>query len=202
LAKHNNPAKKRIVYDPRGHLRVMQKAIHRRILLPAVTRSPYSHGGVRGRSPVTSLREHAQQAFVYTADVAGFFPSIHHERIRNLFTELGCSLPVARTLTRLCTFDYSLAQGFPTSPLLADLIIRPVDYRIGKLCEGLGLTYTRFIDDITISAPFDLENSGIPSTIHTILRVNGFRQHEEKTFACQIQRQRFSACDSTAAILM
>src|SRR5213078_1151079 len=71
IRKPNKPEKSRTIYDPRGDLRLIQKALYRKLILPRVTLSPYSHA-VRGRSPLTSIRQHIDHAFLYTADVADF----------------------------------------------------------------------------------------------------------------------------------
>jgi RNA-directed DNA polymerase len=44
----------------------------------------------------------------------------------------------------------------------------------------VGLVYTRFVDDITISGAYDLEKSGVPRLIGDILRESGFRVHPRK----------------------
>jgi hypothetical protein len=93
---------------------------------------------------------------------------------------LGCSADATRVLSRLCTYRHCLAQGFITSPILADCIFRPADERIQRLCEKYGLTYTRYVDDITISSPFSLKKSGIPKTIAKILINTGFRLNVTK----------------------
>jgi RNA-directed DNA polymerase len=171
----------REVIDPRGSLREMQKALHRNILLPYLTFSPASHGGIPRRSQITNVMPHVGHAFVYTADIKRFFPSIHFSRVTRLFLELGCSDEVSRLLTRICTYDYCLAQGFVTSPLLADQVFRSADDRISKLCEKLGLAYTRFVDDLSISGPFDLKKSGLAKTLATILHKTGFKINTSKS---------------------
>jgi hypothetical protein len=64
-------------------------------------------------------------------------------------------------------------------------LLGPVDLRIGKLCDKYGLIYTRYVDDITISAQFDLERSGFPSIIRRILDVSGFEVNESKCHFAQ-----------------
>lgn len=174
------PDKVRKVISTRPPLRSEQSKFYRWVLLPNLCRSQYSHGGVRGRSPRTNALAHAGQTFVYTTDVSDFFPSIHYGRVAALFSRLGCSDKVAALCARLCTYNARLEQGLVTSPILADQFMRPVDEQIGKACKELGLVYTRYVDDISISGPFNFEKSGIPSLVRRILRYNGFRAKEEK----------------------
>jgi hypothetical protein len=184
--------KPRLVVNPRGPLRRLQSRLHTAVLLPGLDRSPYSHGGVPGRNVLTNVEPHLGQRFAFTADVADFYPSIHYERIHNLLQRLGCSAEVARICTRLCTYRHRLAQGLITSPILADQIMRPVDERISGACERLGLVYTRFVDDLAVSGPFDLSRSGIPDLVRRILQQHGFR--------CNPEKDRFGAVSRGAAI--
>jgi hypothetical protein len=67
-----------------------------------------------------------------------------------------------------------------TSPILADQVLGRVDRRIAGACEKEKLTYTRYVDDITISGPFNLERSGFPSLVERILREDGFLVNPKK----------------------
>jgi hypothetical protein len=136
----DRPHKKpREVFDPYGPLRELQKALYKKLLLPKLDRFVNSHGGVPKKNQLTCAQQHLGQQFIYSGDIQNFYPSIHFERVRTLFVELGCSAEVARVLTRLCTHHYRLEQGFITSPILADRIFRPADDRINRLSEKHGL---------------------------------------------------------------
>lgn len=177
----DRPDKKpREVYNPSGPLRTLQEALHYKILQQRLDRSPHSYGGVPGRDQVSCVERHLGQCFCYTGDIRNFYPGIHFERVRRLYLDLGCSDGVARALTRLTTNHHRLEQGYITSPIIADRIFRLADTRIGQLCKQHRLVYTRFVDDITISGPFDLRTSGIPTTISKILAGTGFQKHPRK----------------------
>jgi hypothetical protein len=175
------PDKPRNVVDVSGILRTLQSRFYRRLLLPRLPVSPFSHGGVCGRNIKTNFVPHANSAFVFKADISNFYPSIHRVRVYRLFVEqFRCVPNVARLCTKLCTYDNHLALGLVTSPILADQVLNPIDVRIDGACRKVGLVYTRFVDDITISGPYDLKKSGVPRLVGDILRENGFRIHPEK----------------------
>jgi RNA-directed DNA polymerase len=183
LTDPRKPKKKpREVVSPKGQMRTLQMRLHHRVLAPRLDRSPYSHGGVPGRSILTNAEPHIGQKFLFTADVANFYPSIHWTRILRLFTALNCAPDVARICTRICTYKNHLSQGLLTSPILADALMRPVDERIAAACQNVRATYTRFVDDLAISAPLDLEASGIPCLVLDVLRHNGFAAHPKKQY--------------------
>jgi len=173
--------KPRLVANPIEPLREVQNRLYRRIFLQEFEPSEFSHGGVPGRSLLTNLRPHLDQQFIFTADISNFYPSIRPARVARLFRAHGWSNQVAVSLTRLCTFQHHLAQGLITSPFLADQILKTVDCRIADACNGIGLIYTRFVDDISVSGPFDLEDSGVPAVVEDIIRRHGFKLNKSKS---------------------
>ena len=175
------PHKRRIVIDVRGNLRRCQMRLYRRVLLPKLIPTIHSHGGVRGRSIRTNVEPHLHSRFVFKTDISDFYPSVHYKRVYRLFVgALGCSPDVARLCTRLCTYRHHLALGLITSPILADQVLQRVDRRIGAACAKAGLVYTRYVDDMTISGPFDLEQSGFSQLVEGILRDDGFAANPAK----------------------
>lgn len=175
------PDKDRQVVDVTGPLRRAQKRIQRTILLPKLVASAHSFGGVRGRHIKMNAEKHMRSQFAFTCDITDFYPSIHSKRLYKFLVEdQGCSPDVARLLTRLCTHRHHLALGLITSPLLAEQFLKPVDKRIARMAKEAGIEYTRYVDDITLSGPFDLRRSGFPGTIKSILKTYGFAANNAK----------------------
>lgn len=79
----------------------------------------------------------------------------------------------------------SLPQGAPTSPLLANLAVRPLDDAILSVAAEHRLIYTRYADDIALSTDrrdFNRDEASI--VIGKVLRameVEGLRPHRAKT---------------------
>jgi RNA-directed DNA polymerase len=175
------PLKPRPVLNVKGDLRKAQERLLRMVFMRKLAPSQFSHGGVRGRHILTNLATHLGSVFVFTGDITNFYPSISHNRIYRLFVErFQCSPDVARICTKLCTFGHHLALGLITSPFLADQVLMPVDRRIAGACQGAGLVYSRFVDDIAISGNFDLQESGFESLVRKILDQSGFIIQPEK----------------------
>lgn len=175
------PTKPRDVLSIRGQLRAIQSRMLRTILLPVLPVSQFSHGGVRRRHIKTNVEPHVGSDFVFTTDISAFFPSISHDSVYQLFTKtFQCAPDVARFCTKLCTHDHHLALGLITSPMLADQVLADVDERIAGACRNAGLVYTRYVDDLTISGPFDLQRSGFPELFQRILAQHGFCINPEK----------------------
>jgi hypothetical protein len=173
------PTRVRRVLNVVGPLRRLQTRMLRD---PALSPSQFSHGGVRGRHIKTNIEPHLNSTFVFTTDISNFYPSIRHHRVYRLFCEaFQCSPDVARICTKLCTHDHHLALGLITSPILADQMMDRVDQRIGGACQKAELSYTRYVDDLTISGPYDLAKSGVPDLVQRILEQNGFLVKANKT---------------------
>jgi retron-type reverse transcriptase len=51
-----------------------------------------------------------------------------------------------------CTYNGFTAQGFPTSPVLANIVMRGLDISVSDHCEKHGIVYTRYADDLAFSS--------------------------------------------------
>jgi len=181
------PGKIREVVNVTGPLRTLQSNLLCNLLRPKLKPSIYSHGGIAGRSIRTNTEPHRDSVYYFVTDIADFYPTVSRRRIYRLFSgEFGCSPPVARLCTKLCTRRGHLALGLIASPILADRLMAGADRRIGAMCDKLGrdsgsvVPYTRFVDDLTISAKFPIESGSTPKLVAQILRDYGFRINPQK----------------------
>lgn len=158
----------RTLSAPHRKLAAAQEWILRNILdrLPVEAQA---QGFIAGRSILTNARRHVGRAVVVNMDLEAFFPSIGLPRVRSVFQRLGYSPAVATILALLTTecprrpvqYDgktyhvatgpRGLPQGACTSPALSNQVARRLDKRLGGLANKLGLTYTRYADDLTFS---------------------------------------------------
>jgi RNA-directed DNA polymerase len=172
----SRPDKQRIVISVQGLMRSYQSRLYRRILLPKLSASAHSHGGVKDRSIKTNVEPHLGSRYAFKTDISNFFPSVHYKRVYKLFVErFECSPDVASLCTKICTFKHHLALGLVCSPILADQVLQRVDRRIAGACSKLNLVYTRYVDDVAISGAFDIASSGLPRMIGEILAKDGFK---------------------------
>lgn len=178
-----DPVKKpRSVIAVSGPLRKFQDRFYERVLCRRLHPSPFSFGGVAGRSVVGNARPHIGHRYIYKTDISNFYPTISTGRVNRLFLRrLRCSYEVSRILTRLCTYNYHLALGLVTSPILADQMIYDEDSRVARLCESYRLTFTRFVDDITVSGDYDIETTPVPSKLREIFSSHGFQLKIDKS---------------------
>jgi hypothetical protein len=99
---------------------------------------------------------HANPRVMVNDDIEDFFPTtcaaIVYDTWRYFF---HFPKDVARTLTRLTTRRGGLPQGARTSSYLANLAFWAVEPELVRKLRSMGFTYSRYVDDITISAKTD-----------------------------------------------
>jgi len=52
----------------------------------------------------------------------------------------------------VCTYNGFTAQGFPTSPVIANIVLKGFDQTMTKYCTEHGIEYTRYADDLAFSS--------------------------------------------------
>jgi len=170
--------KHRTLVEAGGHLKTVQRRILDNLLL-RIPRSASSFGQAKGGTIKDNAKVHARSKYIVKLDIKDFYPSIHSTKVYSFFTEKQeCTPDVAHILTALTTYNYALPLGTSTSPMLADLIVRPIDVRIAGMANKVRLKYTRYVDDLTLSGDFPLER--MTATVTKILKQSGFKTKKEK----------------------
>lgn len=139
---------------------------------------PSVHGFTRGRGTVTNANAHLDAPALLTVDISNFFPSINRQRVELALQAHGASAAIAEAIANISTFDGVLATGFPTSPVLSNLVFRPLDDEFEHFANVNGLTYTRYADDLTFSG--ESVNDAHLEAISGTLSSQGFRTNTKK----------------------
>ena len=169
----------RILNPSKGRLKTLQKIINSRIL-SQIKFPTIIHGSVKKKSCITNAKTHQGNKYFLLTDLRNYFPSIHFTIVYEQLVEQGFSPVVASLMTRLVTFNKCVPQGAPTSSLISNLVFLPQDIQLINICKKNGLTYTRYIDDLTISGKEFIENSMIQKLLDVIRR-SPFQYHHRKT---------------------
>lgn len=180
------------------------KTAQRWILTNILARFPVhdsAHGFVPSRGIVTNARPHVGRDLVVNLDLENFFPAITFPRVRAVFERHGYSGSVATVLALLSTecpraaVTYAgtpyeaatgprgLPQGAPTSPALSNQAAGRLDRRLAGVANKLGLSYTRYADDLTFSGGAELANriGWLLAKVRHIAAEEGFAVNEKKT---------------------
>lgn len=160
-----------------------------------------AHGFAPGRSTVTNAAPHVGRKAVVNADLKDFFPTITFARVKGLFQSFGYSPAAAVIFALLCTesprrpliyagktFEAAtgprvLPQGACTSPALSNLVSRRMDARLRGIAAKLGWIYTRYADDLTLSADGETADKVgyVLARVRHITADEGFEVNEKKT---------------------
>lgn len=177
----------RWTYDAKPPLKRVQGLIKDRLLL-RVAYPGYLQGSIRDpdmpRDPLTNANAHAGNRIFIQEDVKGFFgsisPSVVHGIWRGVF---GFPSEVADLLTVLTTYDGITPEGARTSSYIANLALWDVEPDIFRALHSQGLVYTRYVDDITISASRNIpaqEKTNVIGLVYGMLAAKGCNPNRTK----------------------
>ena len=157
----------------------VQRWIYENLLLPNSLFPNAVTGFIPGKSILDNARPHLGKALILKMDIKDFFPSVTINRVVSVFRHLGYHNRLSYALAALCCCNGVLPQGSPTSPILSNIIAKRLDKRISGFAENVGLIYTRYADDITLSGE-NIQLSHI-RFIEKIIRDEGFTSNPKKT---------------------
>lgn len=189
---YNEPKKSggvREIAQPCRELKAVQSWVLRNIL-DKLNCSPYSKGFEKGKSILDNAKPHAGANYLLSLDLENFFPSIKSYKVYGVFSSIGYNKEMCKLLTNLCTYFDSLPQGAPSSPKLANLTCARLDARIQGYAGPKGITYTRYADDITLSANTAVKIEKAKSFVETIIHDEGLKVNKAKTKICGTKRQK------------
>ncbi|MCC7293102.1 MAG: RNA-directed DNA polymerase [Phycisphaerales bacterium] len=173
----------------RGGRRVLQipepelKAIQRRILHRVLARlkvHPRAVAYRRGFSIVGHASLHAGKEVVVTLDLKDFFACTPAARVQEYCRRVGWSKDAAAVLTQLTTWEESLPQGAPTSPMLSNLVNFKLDARLEAAARRFGAAYSRYADDMAFSKSTDVprEIGRLIRCVKLIVENEGYTLHQ------------------------
>ena len=182
--KYNLPKRHggfRIIMEPYPSLKEVQEWILKNILNPIkdIFVAKNAKAYISGRSIKDNVKLHCNKELVLNIDLKDFFGTISFKMVLNFFLSLGYSKAVAVMLTNLCTCYGSLPQGAPTSPMLSNMIFKPVDDIIFSYCRSNKIIFSRYADDMTFSGDFNVH--ALLYFLNEILFRTGFRINYKKT---------------------
>lgn len=151
IQKKFKPPKRRVIDNPTGELKAIQKKIYHRIL-KRIEMPENLLGGVKGRTISDNAALHVGGKTLAKIDVKNFFPTITNLHVFEIWRHLlNCSPKIASLLTRLTTVKRRLPQGAPTSTLLANLVVLSIDALVRYESRRSESRYSGWVDDLAFS---------------------------------------------------
>lgn len=177
--------KRRKIQAPRVALKVIQKWFghHLANTLPV---EDYVYGFVSGRSAVDAASRHCGASWVYSVDIENFFPSTEYDVVVESLKGLGYSEKGARLITYLCCYGSCLGQGAPSSPVLSNLVMNPIDIQLKDVADELGITLTRYADDIVFSGRKDFPEE-LRLRVEKIFSGTGWKLSANKEYLAEVK---------------
>jgi len=114
-------------------------------------------GGVPETSSMKAIEPHRRHRYIYHLDLKGAYNQVKVKTLAQILCgidgNLGSQEEVEAFLTRFCFTDQQrLATGGSASVDLFNIALRPIDEKIAHLAREFGLAYTRYMDDLILSA--------------------------------------------------
>lgn len=128
----------------------------------------------KGASILINAERHANSSFTLKLDFKDFFPSFSEQAIsrfistQNATRKLGLSLADIEFVCAIATRHGRLTVGSPSSPVITNVIMYDFDKLISDLAEGNQLVYTRYADDLFVSARGPNALKGVAAEIESI----------------------------------
>ncbi|CAM4140816.1 reverse transcriptase family protein [Pseudoalteromonas byunsanensis] len=148
--------------------------INRRIeqlILSSIPVNSSCCGFVKGKSYLDFLKPHIKGYYFLRLDIKDFFHSIQLSDIKALlgdyFEDDKKSFKYSPLDIALMSLTHSVSSthpakdmrgktilpiGFPSSPVISNILFRKVDITIQKFCEDKKITYSRYADDLLFSS--------------------------------------------------
>ncbi|MFC1751376.1 reverse transcriptase family protein [Pseudomonadota bacterium] len=124
---------------------------------------------------------HSNKKILITEDIANFFPNTTTDVIAKIWQHFfRCAPEISALLTTLTTYKGILPQGWKTSGYLANLVFWDREPQLVTHLDGLGFSYSRFMDDISISTNKNIDNSEKTAAIGKVYGMLYSKKHYQK----------------------
>lgn len=170
-------------FDAFPALKALQCRIKDRVL-KRVEFPKYLTGSLKGSDYRVNAKMHVNASIVICEDVEGFFPATTDAVVKDIWLRFfGFSEDVAEVLTLLTTKECSLPQGAVTSSYLANLAFWDNEAWLHDRLSEENITYSRYVDDITVSSKRFLtkpEQTTLIGQIYGMLAIRGYSAKRSK----------------------
>ena len=143
--------KKRLIEEPNMILKSVLKDL-KKLLVEMFDCPEYNKCWTGGNNYLNAQAHAGQHAFV-TTDISSFFTNSKTCYVRKFFrNKLNITGEALNMLVQMCTYRDHIPTGAPTSSILAFLSHKDLFDEIAEYMSKRGITFTLYVDDITLSA--------------------------------------------------
>lgn len=160
---------------PKGPLRVIHEKL--KFHLNKIKQPDYLFSPRKNRGQRDNAAYHAEGNQYLSLDLKQFYPSTSRVMIKSwLCDELGMYEDVAGLFAELATVDGVASFGSPLTPVLVSLVHRKMFDEIAEQCRSRALSYSVWVDDMTISGQF--VEGELLTIIREIIARHGLKSHK------------------------
>lgn len=187
----------RVVYRPHHKLKRLQRRINSRIFRELVVWPDFLFGSVPNdndeeqslkRDYITCAEQHCSAKSILKIDIRNFFDNIHRDLVSDIFNDFFSIKSEANEyIVDICCAGDFIVQGALTSSYIASLCLHDIETKVCRRARRKGLTYTRLVDDITVSSKvYDFDFSQIRKHIEDMLAEKDLPINPDKSGVHQI----------------
>lgn len=131
---------------------------------------------------------HHDATYVLQLDIKSCYPSVTEDLIRSAVNNSNAPSDLKEDI--LEALDYCLITkdgvrvlptGAPTSPILCNIALTPLDKKIETLAKKKGYVYTRYIDDLSLSTTAPTREWGLMHQVTQLVKDEGLTVNKKKT---------------------
>ena len=186
---------KRIIHIPSPELKRVQRLIMRKYFKPHWT--PLS---VKDAASV-----HCGKKWLMKLDIKDFFNSISEEQIKDVIHQYAALYESPNQIRSredsdveqifsMCTINGNLPTGAPTSPYIANLLLREFDCEIDGFCRKYCVAYSRYMDDLF----FSTDNQ---QYILSLVELEVLKQFKELGFEVNVEKIKYISDNKLQKVL-
>lgn len=143
--------KSRQIEEPIDELKELQYALLPLLLEYPLHKASYS---VRGKGVKANAEVHQGAEHILRVDIKGCYQAVTKDHLAEAWMRSEEWLALWQFID-LCLIKYRgkliLPTGAPTSPILCNIALTPLDQQVSRLAEVEGYRYTRYLDDLVLS---------------------------------------------------
>jgi RNA-directed DNA polymerase len=179
---HETGRKKREILAPHPDVQLVFQAI-KDWLDSIFSAHNNAYGFVRGKNTKKAAIHLLGNRHFFAFDIASAFPSIKEGQIEKELKKLKINESIAKAVAWFVTYYYEgerrLPQGAASSPILLNLVYKPMCREINRICRKNKIKWAVYADDFTFAA--DFISPEIQEKLLNIPLNYGFSVKKEKT---------------------
>ena len=186
---------KRIIHASSPSLKKVQRTILRKYF-----KDHWTFNSVKYAASV-----HCGKKWLMKLDIKDFYNSISEEQIKGVIRKYvadynssnqiwGREDSDVEQIFSMCTINSNLPTGAPTSPYIANLLLREFDIEIEEFCRKYNVSYSRYMDDLF----FSTDN---PQYILSLVELEALKQFKELGFKINVDKIKYISSNKRQQVL-